>query len=57
MIKWFYYKFIYRHLMMFMHKRDWHKMERNYAIEPGKIHLWCKWCGARSVMNEEKKTI
>ena len=43
--------------MVFMHKHDWHKMERNCVIEPGKIHLWCHWCGARSVMSEEKRTI
>ena len=45
-----YYKFIYRHLMRFAHKHDWHKMERNPHLEAGKIHLWCHWCGARSVI-------
>jgi hypothetical protein len=52
-MSWFYYKFIYRRLMIFMHKRHWHKMERNEHIEPGKIHLWCHWCGARSTIYNE----
>jgi hypothetical protein len=25
-------------------------MERNPYLERGKIHLWCHWCGVRSVI-------
>jgi hypothetical protein len=49
MIKSLDYKFLYRRLMKFAHRHDWHKMERNPYIEPGKVHLWCHWCGLRSV--------
>ena len=55
-MKWFYYKFMYRRIMRFMHKHDWHKMEQNLFLEPslGKIHLWCHWCGARSTIIDPK---
>jgi len=48
-MRWFYYKFIYRQLMRFMHSHDWHKMERNLWIDPENIHFRCHWCGLRSV--------
>ena len=48
-MRWFYYKFIYRQLMKFMHRHDWHKMERNLWIDPENIHFRCHWCGLRSV--------
>ena len=54
-MSWFYYKFIYRHLMIFMHKHDWHHMQKNPYIEPGKILLWCHWCGVRSSYDCIKK--
>ena len=44
-MRWFYYKFIYRRLMTFMHSHDWHKMERNPWIDPENIHFRCHWCG------------
>lgn len=55
-MKWLYYRYIYARLMRFLHKHDWHKMERNPNIEPGKIHLWCHWCGVRSTINDPKYT-
>lgn len=56
-MKWFYYRFIYQRFMKFMHKHDWHKMERNPNIEPGKIHLWCHWCGCRAVIADPEYAI
>lgn len=56
-MKWLYYRFIYQRLMRLAHKFDWHKMEKNPHLEPGKIHLWCHWCGIRSVINEPKESL
>lgn len=30
-----------------MHRHGYHKMERNWWIEPGRVHHWCHWCGLR----------
>lgn len=35
-----------------MHKHDYHKMEQNRNIEPGKVLHWCHWCGLRGTTTD-----
>ncbi len=56
MVKWFYYRFIYRRFMKIAHHHNWHHMKPCF-IEKGETLLWCHWCGIRIIKNEEKKVI
>ena len=49
--------YIYRFVMKISHKFNWHHMKPNPHLEPGKIHLWCHWCGIRSVKTNIKEVI
>lgn len=51
-MRWFYYRFIYRRLMEFLHRRGWHHMKH---LDPHPIDerlpygfLKCDWCGIHS---------
>jgi hypothetical protein len=46
--------YIYRFVMKLSHKFNWHHMKPNPYLEPGKIQLWCHWCGARCTISDPK---
>ena len=48
------YGYLYQILMKLSHRFNWHHMKPNPYLEHGKIHLWCHWCGARSVLIKEE---
>ena len=52
MIKYLYYKFIYRHLMKLAHKHGWHQMRTCYP--DGDTLLRCDWCGLSVVTQRAK---
>ena len=37
----------YRVVMRLAHRYNWHYAKPNHWLEPGKIYLWCQWCGFR----------
>jgi hypothetical protein len=40
--------FLYRLLMRFAHRFDWHYAPVHGPIDPGaEYQRWCKWCGLR----------
>lgn len=41
------YSCLYRKFQQFMHKRDWHHMEKSGPFEDGSRQQWCHWCGLR----------
>lgn len=51
------YGYFYRFVMKLAHRFNWHYMKPNPHLEHGKIHLWCHWCGARSVVIDPKQYI
>lgn len=40
-------RFVYRHLMRFAHKFNWHYAPESLPFEDGSTQLWCQWCGFR----------
>jgi hypothetical protein len=51
------YGYFYRLLMRLSHRFNWHHMKPNPHLEHGKIHLWCHWCGIRSVKTNIEEVI
>lgn len=51
------YGYFYRLLMRLSHRFNWHHMKPNPYLEHGKIHLWCHWCGIRSVKTNIEEVI
>ena len=51
------YGYFYRLLMRLSHRFNWHHMKPNPHLEHGKIHLWCYWCGIRSVKTNIEEVI
>ena len=51
------YGYFYRLLMRLSHRFNWHHMKPNPNLEYGKIHLWCHWCGIRSVKTNIEEVI
>lgn len=47
MISWLYHRFIYRRLMRFAHRFDWHYAPEHGPFDDGKYQRWCQWCGMR----------
>ena len=46
-MRWIYYKFIYRRLMVLAHRFNWHHTRTCYP--DGDTLLVCDWCGLRYV--------
>lgn len=43
-----FYRFLYRPLMRFAHRFNWHYAPIIGPIDPGGVYQrWCKWCGFR----------
>ena len=57
MIKGYLYGYFYRIVMKLSRKFNWHHMKPNTHLEKGKIHLWCHWCGIRSVKTNIEEVI
>lgn len=39
---------LYRHVMRFAHRHNWHYAPPNMLQDdPVKVHHWCQWCGLR----------
>jgi hypothetical protein len=51
------YGYFYRLLMRLSHRFNWHHMKPNPHLEHGKVHLWCHWCGIRSVKTNIEEVI
>lgn len=42
-----YLRYLYRHLMRFAHRHNWHHTRKIGPFEDGSTQLWCEWCGLR----------
>lgn len=56
-MKWFYFRFLYRRLMMLAHKNNWHHMTVSVSPDYG-LMFRCHWCGLDRIfppgrMNED----
>ena len=38
---------LYRPIMKFAHRFNWHYMRPMPIIEKDRQRIWCEWCGAR----------
>lgn len=48
-VRWLYYLFIYRRLMMLAHRFNWHHTRT--CFPDGDTLVVCDWCGLRQVVN------
>lgn len=48
------YGFIYRFIMKFAHKHNWHYAPPIYP--EGDTQLWCQWCGFRQTIKRKGET-
>ena len=48
-----FYGFLYRAIMKFTHKYNWHYAPPIYPN--GDTQLWCKWCGFRETIKRKEK--
>lgn len=57
MIRFLYYKFIYRPLMKLAHKYGWHHIRTDYVEDPSNntisTLMRCEWCGLSTITHRQ----
>lgn len=43
---------VYRGLMIFAHRFDWHHAPEHGPLEDGSKQRWCQWCGFRGITQQ-----